>query len=103
MISLNSSLADRGHQVHLFDTAFETPRYKHPNLITHSVYIPVNETTTFDPWAVVGNDLRGFGQSHVRKDRNFQEMIREHQKTVSLRVASATFSIATLDRPHYGG
>jgi hypothetical protein len=70
--------------VHLFDTAFETPKYSHPNLTTLSVYIPINETTGFNPWEIVGNDVRRFGQTQRRKDIHFQELIRDYQKTVSL-------------------
>lgn len=83
MIDYVFKLAELGHSVHLFDTAFKEPKYHHPNLITYSVFVPMN-ATGFEPWTLMGNDPRRFGNSHLRKDQDFQQMLKYHKKTVSL-------------------
>lgn len=85
MIEYVMKLADNGHSVHLIDTAFKTPKYTHKNLTTYSLFIEMN-TTGFDPWKIIGNDPRRFGDTMRRKDYDFEQILKHHQKTVSFKL-----------------
>lgn len=104
-------LAERGHSVHLLDSAFATPKYFHPNLTTISVFAEM-ESSSFEPWTsklvliffalllilnlysemlyfkifivVVGNDPRRLGGSENQKDMAFAKMLELHGEKVRI-------------------
>lgn len=77
-------LAERGHSVHVLDSAYKTPKYHHPNLTTISVFVET-EAGGFDPWSVVSNDPRRFGNTEMKKSLDFKNMLKFYQEKVRLK------------------
>jgi len=95
MIEYIYMLAEQGHSVHIFDTAFKEPKYRHPNLTTITVYVPKVDVG-FNPWDILGNDPRSSGSTNWRKDLNFKETLEHHQEKFD-QVMSGNWDLIVVD------